>query len=308
MDECIDSLAEAVVFTTLDCNSGYWQIPVHPEDRDKTTFTSHYGIYRFLRLPFGLRNSPATFQRAIYIILSGVKWKTCLDYLDDVIVFSSSLQAHLEHANEELTLLGNSGLSLKLKKCHFFSDTVDYLGHVIRPGRLGVTENNTTALRTAPLTRAQTKLRSFLGIFNVYRRFVPHFSTLAAPLSALLCKCMPPQLGPIPKDGVVAFNTLRDRLLSPPVLALPRAKGQMWLDTEASDGQLGCCLLRLQPDGKPLPLGYWSRTLNAAEKNYSTTEKEYLAIVWAVTHLRPYLEGIDFTDRTDHHALRWEPF
>jgi Reverse transcriptase (RNA-dependent DNA polymerase) len=115
MDECIDSLGDAVVFTTLDCNSGYWQIPVHPEDRDKTTFTSHYGIYRFLRLPFGLRNAPATFQRAIDIILSGVTWKTCLVYLDDVIVFSSSLQAHLEHVSEALTLLGNSGLSLKLK-------------------------------------------------------------------------------------------------------------------------------------------------------------------------------------------------
>ena len=89
MDECIDSLGDAVIFTTLDCNSGYWQIPVHPDDRDKTTFTSHYGIYRFLRLPFGLRNAPATFQRAIDIILSGFKWKTCLVYLDDVIVFLS---------------------------------------------------------------------------------------------------------------------------------------------------------------------------------------------------------------------------
>jgi hypothetical protein len=118
-------------------------------------------------------------------------------------------------------------------------------------------------------------------------------------------KCMPPQLGPIPQDGVVAFNTLRDRLLSPPVLALPRAKGQLWLDTDASDVQLGCCLLQLQPDGKPLPSGYWSRTIKSAYRKYFTTEKEYPAIVWAVTHLRPYLEGIDFTVRTDHHALRW---
>jgi RNase H-like domain found in reverse transcriptase len=145
---------------------------------------------------------------------------------------------------------------------------------VIRPGRLGVAENNTTALRKALLARTQTELRSFLGLFNVYRRFVPYFSTLAAPLNTLLCKCMPPQLGPIPQDGLVAFNTLRDRLLSPPVLAQPRAKGQMWLDTDAFEGQLGCCFLQLQPDGKPLPLGYWSRTLNSAEKNYSTTEKE----------------------------------
>ena len=305
MDECIDSLGDAVIFTTLDCNSGYWQIPVHPDDRDKTTFTSHYGIYRFLRLPFGLRNAPATFQRAIDIILSGVKWKTCLVYLDDVIVFSKSRQDHLSHVAEALTLLGNAGLSLKLKKCHFFAETVDYLGHVIRPGRLGVAEKNTNALKAAPLPRTQTELRSFLGLCNVYRRFVPRFSAIAAPLNALLAKGTPPQLGPLPSAAITAFNLLRERLLSPPVLALPRAEGALWLDTDASDGQLGCCLIQNQPDGKSLPLGYWSRTLNAAERNYSTTEKECLAIVWAVTHLRPYLEGTEFTVRTDHHALRW---
>jgi hypothetical protein len=125
MDDCIDSLGDAVIFTSLDCNSGYCQIPVHPEDRDKTTLTSHYGIYRFLQLPFGLRNAAATFQRAIDIILSGVKWKTCLVYLDDAIVFSQSKKDHLAHVAEALTLLWNAGLSPKLKKCHFFAETVD---------------------------------------------------------------------------------------------------------------------------------------------------------------------------------------
>jgi hypothetical protein len=175
-----------VIFTTLDCNSGYWQIPVHPEDSDKTTFTSHYGTYRVLRLPFGLRNAPATFHRAIDIILSGVKWKTCSVYLDDVIVFSKSKKDHLTHVAEALTLPGNAGLSLKLKKCHFFAETVDYLGHVIRPGRLNVAEKNTTALKTAPLPRTQTELRSFLGLCNIYRRFVPKFSAIAATHSS--CK------------------------------------------------------------------------------------------------------------------------
>jgi hypothetical protein len=100
---------------------------------------------------------------------------------------------------------------------------------------------------------------------------------------------MPPHLGCLTLEAIAAFETLRDRLLSPPVLALPRAVGQMWFDTDASDGQLGCCLLQRQPDDQTLPLGYWSRTLSSAERNYSTTEKECLAIVWAVTHLRPYL-------------------
>jgi Reverse transcriptase (RNA-dependent DNA polymerase) len=227
MDECIDSLGDAAVFNTLDCNSGYWQIPVHPEDRDMTTFTSHYGISRFLRLPFGLRNAPAPFHRAIDIILSGFKWKTCLVYLDDVIVFSKSKKDHLAHVAEALTLLGNGSLSLKLKKCHLFAETVYYLGHVIRPGRLGVAEKNTTALKTAPLPRTQTELRSFLVLCNVYRRFVPKFSAIAAPLNSFLGKGTPPQLGPLPPKAIAAFNQLRDKLLQPPVLALPRTEGAL---------------------------------------------------------------------------------
>jgi hypothetical protein len=255
------------VFTTLECNSGYWKIPLHAEDRDKTTFTSYYGIYRFLRLPLGSRDAPATFQMAIDIILSGVKWKTCLTYLDDVIVFSKSKKDHLAHAAEALTLLGNADLSLKLKKCHLFAETVDYLGHVIRPGRFGVAEKNTTALKTAPLPRTQTELRSFLGLCNVYRRFVPKCTAIAARLNASLGKGTPPQLGPLQPEAIAAFNQLREKLLHPPVLALPRTEGALWLDTDASDGQLVYCFLQEQPDGKPLPLWYWSRTLNTAERN-----------------------------------------
>jgi hypothetical protein len=134
-----------------------------------------------------------------------------------------------------------------------------------------VADKNTLALTTAPYPRNQTELRSFLGLCNVYLRFVPRFSTLAAPMNALLCKCMPPLLGLLSSEAIGVFNTLRDRLLSPPVLALPRTDGRIWLDTDVSDGQLGCCYLQAQLDGKSLPLGYWSRTLNAAERNYSTT-------------------------------------
>jgi hypothetical protein len=305
MDECIDSLGDAVVFSTLDCNSGYWQIPLDEVDRDKTTFCSHAGTFRFLRMPFGLRNAPATFQRAIDIILSGLKWRTCLVYLDDIIIYSTSREDHYHHVDEVLTTLGKAGLSLKLKKCHFFKDAVDYLGHVIRPGRLEVAEKNTAALQEAKLPKTQTELKSFLGLCNVYRRFVARFAAIAAPLTALLRKDTPFNLPPFTEEQTKAFDTLRAKLLSPPILALPRAEGHYFLDTDASATQLGCCLRQVQPDGSTLPLGYWSRSLTPAEKNYSTTEKECLAIVWAVTHLRPYLERQKFTVVTDHQALRW---
>jgi hypothetical protein len=116
MDECIDSLGEAKLFSTLDCNSGYWQIPVEPADRDKTTFMSHEGTFRFTRMPFGLTNAPATFQRAVDITLAGLTWKICLVYLDDIIIFSKNFEEHLEHLEEVLTRIYRAGLSLKLKK------------------------------------------------------------------------------------------------------------------------------------------------------------------------------------------------
>jgi hypothetical protein len=134
---------------------------------------------------------------------------------------------------------------------------------------------------------------------------VPHFASFAAPLNVYLTKGKPPVLQPLSDDAVTLLNKIRAKLLSPPILALPRSKGRLWLNMDASDGQLGCCLLQEQPEGPALPLGFWSRTLNSAERNYSTTEKECLAIVWAITHLRRYLEGVEFTVRIDHHALRW---
>jgi hypothetical protein len=204
---------------------------------------------------------------------------------------------HLKHKNEALHLLGKAGLSLKFIKCHFFKEAVAYLGHVIRPGKLAVAEKNTAALCNAPLPKIQTELRSFLGLCNVYRRFIPRFAAVAAPLTSLLGKGTSPQLGVFSAEQLDAFNTLRDKLLSPPVLAPPRATGKLWLDTDTSDGELGTCHLQEHPNGQTLPLGYWSRTLNPAERNYSTTEKEFLAIVWAVTHRRPYLEGNTFTVR-----------
>jgi transposase InsO family protein len=305
MDDCIDSLGDARVFSTLDCNSGYWQIPVRPEDREKTTFTSHDGLYWFLRMPFGLRNAPATFQRFVDITLSGLTWKSCLVYLDDIIVFSRTPEEHMKHLDAVLHRLYRAGLTLNLKKCHFFKDKVDYLGHVIRPGQLSVAEKNTEALKKAKHPTTQTELRSFLGLCNVYRRFVKGFAKIAAPLNVLLRKGEKTVLDVLTEEQAKAFETLRTALLNPPILALPRLEGMFTLDTDASDTQLGCCLLQKQPDGKDLPVGYWSRGLTPAERNYSTTEKECLAIVWSVLHLRPYLEGKRFLIRTDHHSLRW---
>ncbi len=305
MDECIDSLGDATVSTTLDCNSGYWQIPVHPDDRNKMTFRSHFGTYRFTRMVFGLRNAPATFQRAVDIILAGIKWKSCLVYLDDVIVFSRTLEQHFAHLRGVLELLKQAGVTLKLPKCKFFCETVDYLGHVIRPGRLALAETNTRALQEVKHPQNQTELRSFLGLCNVNMRFVPRFASIAATLNEPLKKHQPVEIDTLNPEQAEAISTPRDALLKAPILALPRKDGHYTLNTDASDGQLGCCLHQDQPTGDRFPIGYWSRSLTSAERNYSTTDKECLAVVWSVLLLRPNLEGVQFTVRTDHHALRW---
>jgi len=164
MNDCLDSLGDATVFCTLDCNAGYWQIPVAAEVRDKTTFRSHTGLFRFLRVPCCLVNAPASCQRALDIILSGLRWKTCLVYLDDVIVFSRTVDDHIWDLREVLLLLENAGVSLKPSKCHLFQKEVEYLGHVVRPGQLLVNQMSIKSLAQALPPRNQTELKGFLGM------------------------------------------------------------------------------------------------------------------------------------------------
>ena len=161
MDECLDSLGESKVFSTLYCKSGYWQIPVAEEDRPKTTFTCHAGTYQFNRMPFGLMNAPVTFQRMLDILLSGYRWKSYLIYLDDIIIFSKDYDTHLKDVDVILRALQQEGLSLKLNKCKCFQDSVEYLGHIIRPGELEVHPKNVKALSEATPPRTQAELRSF---------------------------------------------------------------------------------------------------------------------------------------------------
>ena len=206
---------------------------------------------------------------------------------------------------EVLTVLKEAGFSLELKKCKFFAKPVDYLGHVIRLGRQEVATKNTDAVKRFKEPTMQTELRSFLGLCNVYRRFVPNFARTADPLNAFLKKGCTTELPPFNEEQSAAFELLKKALLSPPILRLPRAYLSYSVDTDACNHQVGCALLQTYPDGICRPIGFWSRSLNPAEKNYSVSEKECLAIVWAVQLLRPYLEGTHYDLYTDHQALRW---
>jgi len=279
MDDCLDFLGDAKVFSTLECNSGYWQIPVADGDRDKTTFVCHEGAYRYIRLPFGLSNAPATFQRAIDMILGGLKWKSCLVYLDDITVFSQSAGEHVEHVREVFAALRGAGVSLKAEKCHLFQEDVEYLGHIVGRGQWKVPDKNIRGLKEASPRRCKKDLRSFLGMCNVYRRFVKDYAQVAGPLAAMTNSKRPDRWGTLSHEALGAFEGLKRRLTEAPILSLPRRHGAYTLDKDASAAQVGAVLLQEQPDKSTQPVGYWSRSLNAAERNYSTTERECLAVV-----------------------------
>jgi hypothetical protein len=171
MDDCIDSLGDSQYFSTLDANAGNWQISVAPEDRDKTAFTSHRGLYRFKRLPFGLATAPATFQRAIDVILSSVRFQCALTYLDDIILYSSSLEQHLVDLTKVLSLLREAGITLKLSMCSFCAEKVQYLGFIVGRDGLRVDNSKLEAVRRANSPRSKTQMRRFLGLTGVYRRY-----------------------------------------------------------------------------------------------------------------------------------------
>jgi len=246
MDECIDSLGEVRVYSILDYNAGYWQVLIADGDREKTAFVCHKGAYHYKRMPFGLTNTPATFQRALDFIQSGVKWQSCVVYLDDVIVYSKTPKAHVKHLDEVLVLLRAAGVTLTLPKCRCFRTTVEYLGNEITSGRLGVLQAHTEALREATFPTMRTQVLSFIAISNVFRRFVPNFTRIATPLTDLMGSTAPVTVPPPTAKQLFGFEELKRGLPQPPLHALPRAGHKYMLDVDACGTQVGTALLQEQ--------------------------------------------------------------
>ena len=281
MDDFLYCLGDAQFFSAFDCNARYWQIPIAEEDKPKTEFTCHSGTYQCTRLPFGLRNAPATFQRAIDMILSEV-WKNVRVNLDDLIIFSADAEAHLSPMDTVLTLLRKHGVTLKSQKFHVLSSEVEYLGHEVRPGRVSVNEKNLRAIKKAVFPKTQAQLRSFLAMCNVYRRFTVDFAETAKPLNALSSMKPQKRLSPPTPEEQAVFGKLREQRCHPPILAIPRKEERYIIDVDASYDQLGCCLLQQQPDKQYVPVGYFRKGLLPAKKNETVTEIEGLGVAWAV--------------------------
>ena len=301
IDDTLDVLAGARFFSTLDLASGYWQVTVDPAAREKTAFVTHAGLYEFKVMPFGLCNAPATFQRLMEIVLTGLTHNQCFVYLDDILIVSRSWDEHLENLNLVFNRLRNAGLRLKPKKCTFARRKALYLGHIISENGIEVDPDKVEKVREYPVPGNLKTLQQFLGLASYYRRFISNFSKIANPLHCLTRKDAPFIWSDSCQES---FDMLKKMLTSTPVLTFPNFQQPFILETDASGLGLGAVLAQKQEDGSIHPIAYASRGLQKHERNYSVCELEALAVVWATKHFHVYLYGHHCTVFTDHCALK----
>ncbi|EGD83143.1 hypothetical protein PTSG_12079 [Salpingoeca rosetta] len=300
LDDTLDNMGGASFFTTLDLASAYHQCPLAEDARQKTAFITHTGLYEFQVVPFGLRNAPAFFQRSMQAALADVR-NACI-YLDDILLFSSSFDEHIALLDKVLQRLQEVGLRLKREKCHFLQRRTEYLGHIVSADGVRPDPAKLDGISKLAPPSSVEDIRRVLGMIGFYRRFIPQFARIAAPLYRLLKKDVPFDFG---EQQLAAFNELRAELCRAPVLAYPDFTRAFRITTDASGTGLGAVLSQAGDDGVHHPVAFISRALNAAEKNYSVSEQECLGVVWAIRKFRPYVFATTFEVVTDHAALRW---
>ena len=305
IDDLLDDLGSARYFSTLDLASGFWQIPVHERSREKTAFSTPFGLFEFRMMPFGLKNAPSVFQRLMQQVLTGVNPENgpsfVVAYIDDLLVFSSSLEAHLNHLSCVMKRIREVGLKVNPSKCQFIRKEVEYLGHVITPEGLRPNDKLVGAVKDyLPLKNVQ-ELKRFLGLASYYRRFVHQFSKVAHSLHRFTCKDVEFRWS---EECQAAFDKLKELLITSPILAYPNFQRDFVLETDASHQGLGAVLSQVQSDGRSHPIAYASRGLTPAEKNYGITDLETLAVVWSISHFHYYLYGHKVTVYSDHSAVK----
>lgn len=299
--EIFDQLGFCQYFTSLDLATGYHQVLIDPKDRPKTAFSTPTGHYEFNRMSMGLKGAPATFQRMMTHVLTGLQGIHCLIYLDDIIVYGKNLKDHNNKLTEVLQRLREHNLKLQPEKCHFLQKEITYLGHIISGSGVKPDPKKIDCIKNYPRPTNGKELQAFLGLGNYYRRFIEQYSSISYNLTQLLKKNAVFNWS---EEVEKSFQKLKEELTGPRVLQFPNFEEEFNLTTDASNFALGA-ILSQGTIGSDKPIAYASRVLQKAEKNYSTIEKELLAIVWAVKNFRPYLYGRKFTVVTDHKPLVW---
>ena len=299
--DLLDQLGGAIYFSVFDLASGFHQIKMAPEDKWKIAFSTPGGHYEFNRMPMGLKNAPATFQRLMDQIKRGIDCKELLVYMDEVFIHAKTLEEHDRRVRKFFDRLAETKLVLQPEKVHFLKKEVSFLGHIISFKGIEPDPGKIHAVKNFPRPKIVRNVREFTGLTGYYRRFIKDYSKIAKPLYELQKKDKDFHRGPAQEE---AFEILKDKLCNYPILIFPDFNKPFTLTTDASDGAIGVVLSQEKEDFDH-PINYLSRTLNKAERNYSTTEKECLAVLYALNQFRPYLLGRKFTLIADHEPLNW---
>ncbi|CAH9104590.1 unnamed protein product [Cuscuta epithymum] len=301
IDQMLERLAGYAYYCFLDGFSGYFQIPIAPEDQEKTTFTCPFGTFAFRRMSFGLCNAPATFQRCVMSIFSDMVGDIIEVFMDDFSVFGMSFDCCLTNLERVLARCVETDLVLNWEKCHFMVTQGIVLGHKVSAQGIEVDRAKVEVIEKLPPPTSVKAVRSFLGHAGFYRRFIKDFAKIAKPLCNLLVKDTPFLMD---ENCLHAFTVLKQALTSSPIIVAPDWTLPFELMCDASDFALGA-VLGQRREKKLHVICYASRVLNDAQINYATTEKEFLAIVFALDKFRSYLVGSKVIVFTDHSALRY---
>jgi len=302
VDFLFAKIGHARYLSKLDLSKGYWQVPLRTADRPKTAFTTPEGTFQWLVMPFGLKTAGAIFSRMMRKLLAPLHRTDIDNFMDDLLVVSETKEGHLEALRVLFQRLREVNLAARPSKCFLGFRELEYLGHRVGSGQLWPVDSKVDKIRNAALPQTKKELRAFLGLAGFYRRFVPHFSEIALPLTDRTKGFQPTKLV-WDKEGELAFQTLKARLCDSPVVCLPCAKLPYVLRTDASEKGLGAVLLQDQGQGLQ-PVAYASKKLTGPELNYAVIEKECLAIVWGIEKFDPYLYGKTFVLETDHQPLQ----
>jgi len=300
IEECIDMLHGTEYFCTLDLASGYWQLSVDPSDRHKTAFITRYGLFEHVRMGFGLCNAPATFQRAMNLVLQGLLWKKVICYLDDVITLGTSIADSFCSLTTVLDRMRQYNLKLKPRKCKLFLRSVEFLGRVVDNTGRNITDGKMESIRSWAVPKDKRELEGYLGFMNYHREFIPNFAGVSACLYEKTGKA---EFGWGPEQQL-AFEELKRGAMHSTTLIYPNSEEMFILDTDASDVAVGAVLLQ-ERLGVEYPVYFASKVLTPVQRRYCTTRRELLAVITFARQFRHYLLGRRFIIRTDHHSLIW---
>ena len=298
-DELFASMSKSKYFTKLDLSKGYWQIKVKSSCQHLTAFITSEGLYSFKKMPFGLVNSGATFCRMMRKLLRGLR--DVDNFVDDIIVHTETWEVHVRTLCNLLKRLREAKLTARPSKCVVAVTKVGFLGHILGNGTIQPNPEKVISIQNCKRPVTKKQVRSFIGLIGYYRRFIPNFSSISAPLTDLTKKGLPTKVR-WQEEQEVAFQSLIALLSKSPILCLPEFSKEFIVRTDASDIGIGAVLLQ-EHDGSKFPIFYASKKLSEREKAYAVVEKECLALVWAVQKFQSYLYGKQFILETDHEPL-----